>query len=442
MPEILNTRKKIIIFLLLIILLLIVLGWFFLGRIDSVAYAVKREDAIKGVTVSGTVEARQDVQLSSSVNARIKELKFEEGDFVNKGQILALLDRDEALGNLIAARGQVQSAEAQLRNLLTEPRSQQVAIAQAQVNEARQNIDVLQQEAQRTQIVLQEAIAEENRLERLYQQGAVSFRDFERAGFASQQAQEAVDSARNQINAARARLQQARENLNLIQDGVKPQEIQIAQGQVQTARGNAESAVGLYDNYVITAPVSGFIVNKILSLGDIASPTSPIARLVKPESLYVNAQVEESDIPSIKLGQISYIIFDAYPDNTFKSKVVKVSKKVDPVTGTFGVEVIPPQQKGRPVIVGMTADVTFIIDKIQNALIIPRDFVSTQNGQQYVFKKVNSRARKTYVEGVTFDNNRFRVTKGLNAEDIILKGAENKKINPGNRIKVVENYRD
>ncbi|OGI23091.1 MAG: hypothetical protein A2287_04225 [Candidatus Melainabacteria bacterium RIFOXYA12_FULL_32_12] len=425
--------------------LIIVLGFiafWFLSRVEVVAFKVKREDAIKGVTVSGTVESRQDVRLATQVTGTIQELRFREGDFVNQGQILAVLNRNEVVGNLTTAQGQLQTAQAEVQNLVTEPRPQNVAIAQAQVEETQENTDVLQQELQIARVQQQEAISEEQRLQRLYQQGAVSFREFERAGFARVQIEEQIDATQSQIQAARARLTQARENLNLVQAGVKEQQIQAARGQVQAARGGIQSVLGRLEEYIIRAPVTGYIVEKIRDIGEVISPNAPIARLVTPAALYLSTQVEENELESIKVGQSVYVIFDAYPNETFRGNVIEVSKNVDPITGTFEAKVSVPGQKGLPVLVGMTADATIIIQQVNNAIIIPDEFIYTENQKKYVLKKKNGKAVKTYVKGVAFDNNRFRVTKGLTENDVIVKGVEGKKVKPDNRIKIVENYRD
>ena len=437
-----GSRKRI---LLLTLFLLIVLGFiafWFLSRVEVVAYDIKREDAIKGVTVSGTVESRQDVRLATEVTGRIQNLTFEEGDFVSQGQVLATLDRNEVVGNLTTAQGQLQTAQAEVQNLITEPRAQQVAIAEAQVNEVQQNIDVLQQQLQQTRVQLQETISEEQRLGRLYQQGAVSFRDFERAQFARAQLEEQIGAVQSQILAARARLTQARENLDLVQAGVKTQQIQAARGQVQAARGGVQSALGRIEDYIVRAPVTGYIVEKIRDIGEVSSPTNPIARLVTPEALYLSTQVEENELGSIKAGQTVYVIFDAYPNRTFTGKVIQVSKNVDPITGTFEAKVSVPAQKGLPVLVGMTGDATIVIQRVENAIIVPEEFIYTENQKKYVLRKKGNEAIKTYITGVTFDNNRFMVTKGLCKGDVIVTGTEDKKVEPGNRIKVVEDYRD
>ncbi|MFH0703238.1 MAG: efflux RND transporter periplasmic adaptor subunit [bacterium] len=431
-----NPRKKFLIIVIIIFLLIISITWWFLGRIEVKTYKIEKQDAIKGITVTGTVESRHDIQLAASVTGKIREIKFHEGDFVQKGQILAFLDNKEASGNLISAKGQLETSQAQLKNLETEPRYQQIAIARAKIEETKQNIGVLQQNLKRTQLQLQDAISEESRLSKLYQQGAVSYRDYEKSVFAKTELEASVNGTKNQIQASNAQLNQTKQNLDLIIEGVKTEEIQAAQGQVQVAQGGIESTSGRLDNYILKAPISGYITQKILDKGEVASPTSPILRLVNPKSLYISAQVEENELKDIKTGQSAFIIFDAYPDRTFISKVIEILRDVNPITGTFEAKFNIPADKNLPVIVGMTSDITVVVQELKDTIIIPSEFISTKDKKQFVYKKTGNRAEKTFVEIITFDNNRTRVLKGLKQGDIILKGLDNKKIKPNDRIKI------
>lgn len=436
------SRKKIIILIIIFIIIVLVSVFLFLSRIKVEALEVKKSDAIKGVTVTGTVESLQDVSLSASVTAKIRQLLFQEGDFVTQGQVLAYLDSQEAAGQVAAASGQLETTVFNVEDLLTEPRIQQVGIAEAQIVETQQNISAQEQQLATSRIALRDAESNQQRLCQLYQQGAVSFRECETATFARQQAERQVNISRDEIQAARARLAQQRQNLSLIQAGTKEPRIQAARGQVQAARGNLDSAQGNLEDYILRAPFSGYIVDSILDKGAVVSPNSPVLRLVEQDSIYISAQVEETELNRVRPGQEALIIFDAYPENTFKGSIIEVSKDVDPVTGTFDAKVRIPQIRQRPIIVGMTTDTTIILSKLRKAIIIPEEYTSIVDKQRIVYKKVGNKAQKAYIEGQKFDNNRFIVTKGLKQGDIIVHGAEGKKVSDGNRIKITGYYRE
>lgn len=437
-----NLRDKKFFIPAIIIILLIVFGLLpRLGKVDAEAFKVKRENAVKGVTATGTVRSNHDISLSSSVIAQIKQIRFKEGDFVNKGQVLAILDNTQAAGNVTSSQGQLETVSAQLRNLETEPRIQNTAIARAQVREIQQNVEILSNQLQQNMIQLKDIQSEESRLEQLYEQGAVSFRDYERTRNQRRQIQQTVSAATNQIQLQQERLAQARQNLSLVLAGPKIEQVQTAEGQITTAKGSIQSAEGLLDNYILKAPVTGYITQKMLDKGEVASPTAPVLRMVTPDSIYLAVEVEETQLKDIKAGQTAFIIFDAYPTKSFKTRIYKVIRDVNSISGTFIAKVQIPKV-GLPVMAGMTSDITIVIREIKNAVIIPTEFIQILDKKQFVYKKVGNKAKKTYINAIIFDNNRSQVLSGLKKNDVIVKGYSGKKLQNNKNVKIKEYYKE
>lgn len=435
------TRKRIIALILGLLALIVLLGWFFLGIENAEGYKVKIEDAISGVTVTGTVRSDNDISLTAGVTGKISKILFKEGEFVTRGQLLALIDRNEVLGNLETAKGQYDTAFYQLRNLETEPRAQQAAIARAQVNEFQSTVNIQIQELERARVQLSDATSDARRFKVLYQEGAVSLRDYERAENARFSAQRTFSAVENQVIAAKARLNQAQENLSLVLSGAKSEQIRSAQGQVRAARGGIESVQGRLENYSLRAPVAGYITRKILDIGEVTTPSTPVLRLVRPDAIYIEAQVEENELNNVRNGQNVYIVFDAYPSQTYNGRINRIIREVDPITGTFIAKVYIYSTLQKPILVGMTSDLTIVIKKISNALTVPNEFVNTLNKKTFVYKLAGGRAKRQNVDVEIFDNNRSLVIRGLKKDDIILKGTGNRKITDNSRVKIKSYYR-
>jgi len=435
MHSLIKSKKFMLISALMVAFFLFLLAWTF-GKIKVEAFRIKRIDSTKGVTITGTVQSPEDVGIEASFTAKIKKMLVDKGYFVKKGQILSILDKQEVIGNLITSEGQLESSKAQVKNLETEPRIQQANIAKSQLEENQNNINVTQQELIKTKVQLKDALSDETRNLKLYQEGAVSFRDYEKTANLRKELQAGVESINQQIQAAKSRLNQAKQNLSLILAGTKSEQIEAAKAQVKSAVGGIQSTEGRLDNYTIRAPFNGYIAQKIMDVGEVTSTTSPIMRLIKPDNLYINAQVEENQMKDIQLGQNAIIVFDAYPGEMFTGEVFLVSKNVDPITGTFDVRIRLPIIKNRPIVVGMTSDVTVITKKIQKGIIIPAEFVSIQNKKKYVFVKKGNTAVKTYIDCYKFSNDKFIVTKGLKENAIIVKSLDTKKLHPNDRVKI------
>jgi len=204
--------------------------------------------------------------------------------------------------------------------------------------------------------------------------------------------------------------------------------------------GDTEAAKARLDNYVITAPVSGIITDRILHIGDIASPTSPIVRLVVPGLIYLSMEVEENEMKFIKKGQNALAVFDAYPEKVFKCSVKEIVKQVNPATGTFEVKLTKPIEKIN-LNVGMTLDATIITNKYKNIIVIPTEFITQKNNETYVFTQFGFWARKTYIKIDNFDNNRTKIISGLKKGDVILKSVEKNKLKNNNHIKITGDYK-
>ncbi|HBG47969.1 MAG TPA: hypothetical protein DDW90_00340 [Cyanobacteria bacterium UBA9971] len=434
-----NNKQKIIYITAAVLLILFVL-WFIFDGVPVEAYKIIPQDAIKGVTVTGTVKSREDTLVASSIIGNIDKFYIKEGDYVKAGQLIATLVRTEQVGDVESAIGRFDTAYWELEDLLTEPRRQEVEIAKAEVDKTKQKLSILQFTIGRTRLDLQDAKIDEERYKTLEEAGAVSTRELEQKTLRKKELEKTLGETQEQIHVSMDEIKQAKENLSLTLQKIKRQQVEAAKGRMKTAMGDTEAAKARLDNYVITAPVSGIITDRILHIGDIASPTSPIVRLIVPELIYLSMQVEENELKFIKKGQDAFAVFDAYPDKVFECSVKEIVKQVNPLTGTFEVKLTRPEKKIN-LAVGMTVDATIITGKYKNIIIIPTDFVIQKEGKTYVFTQFGFWARKTYIKIDNFDNNRTKVISGLKKGEVILKSVERNKLKENNHIKITGDYK-
>jgi len=434
-----NKKQKIISITSAVLLILFIL-WFIFDGVPVEAYKIAPQDAIKGVTVTGTVKSREDTLVASSIIGNIDKFYVKEGDYVKAGQLIATLVRTEQIGDVESALGRFDTAYWELEDLLTEPRQQEVEIAKVEVSKTKQKFSILQFTIRKTKLDLQDAKIDEERYENLEEAGAVSKRELEQKTLKRKELENTLGETQEQIDVSLDEIKQAKEKLSLTIQKIKMQQIKAAKGRVKTALGDTESAKARLDNFVITAPVTGIITDKILHTGDIASPTSPIARLVVPELIYLSMEVEENEMKFIKKGQKAFAVFDAYPDRVFYCSVRDIVKQVNPLTGTFEVKLTKPKENIN-LDVGMTVDATIITNKYKNIIVIPTDFIIQKDGEIYVFTQFGFWAQKTYIKIDNFDNNRTKIISGLKKGDIILKSVEKNKLKNNNHIKIIGDYK-
>lgn len=152
---------------------------------------------------------------------------------------------------------------------------------------------------------------------------------------------------------------------------------------LDSARGEGEASLKQWEQFYkatpIYAPIDGIIIVQNIQVGQSFAVSDAI--LTMSDRLTVKAQVDETDIAKIKLGQRAGIMLDAYPEEKTDAKVVHIgfdAKTVNSVT-SYVVDVLPVKVP-KHMLSGMTANVTFILNQLPGALMIPTEAISTKNG--------------------------------------------------------------
>ena len=189
------------------------------------------------------------------------------------------------------------------------------------------------------------------------------------------------------------------------------------------AKGNAEYRKweNVYKPAPIVAPIDGFIILKNIESGQTVAAADAV--LVMADKLIVKAQVDETDIGNIHIGQAVTIQLDAYPDQTIKGKVEHIayeSKVINNVT-IYQVEVVPSEVPSffRS---GMSATLNFITNEKSNILLLPLAAIKKIGTISYAFQYDNSTKTgkpiqiKTGLENTTH----IEIISGLKEKDKVV----------------------
>jgi macrolide-specific efflux system membrane fusion protein len=178
----------------------------------------------------------------------------------------------------------------------------------------------------------------------------------------------------------------------------------------------------LYRATPVLAPIHGTLIARNVEPGQ--TVTGQDAVLVMSDRLTVKAQVDETDIAQVKLGQKAVVTIDAYPDQPIPATVKEIAydaKTVSNVT-VYEVDVLPDQV---PAFVrsGMTCSVTFRVAVQHNVLVLPSAAVRQRDGRPYVLVPADKRdaapLERTIEMGLT-DGRRVEVTGGIEEGDTVL----------------------
>jgi ABC exporter DevB family membrane fusion protein len=238
--------------------------------------------------------------ISSELNGKLRDVPVEEGDRVQKGQILAILENSDYRARVTSAEARVRQAEAELRRTINGARSQERLEALASVKEA--------------EAVMENAKIEMKRRQSLYRNGFVS--------------REESDRSEREYQVAKARYEAAKQRYGLINASAREEDHSRAQADVALARAQLEEARTTLEKTVIRSPINGVILRKYLKMGEsISDSTSvPIVTLADTSTLRVRVDVDETDISKIRIGQRAYVTADAYDEKKFTGRVVRIGQ--------------------------------------------------------------------------------------------------------------------
>lgn len=134
----------------------------------------------------------------------------------------------------------------------------------------------------------------------------------------------------------------------------------------------------------LTAPMDGTITAVNITDGEQAQNGSELFTMTDYENLSVTVQVDELDIPNIKLDQSATITLDALEDQEFEGKVIEIAKEGTSSNGVSLFDVTVGLNESEGVLVGMSAEVAITIEEKNDVLTVPIEAVSEINGKYYV----------------------------------------------------------
>jgi len=300
--------------------------------------------------------------VGARVKGQIASVAVQDNQFVHKGQVLATIDpRDYQVAVAQAQAAYQQAVSAQQAAQLGVPQQlditaaqsagaqAQIGQAQAHVAQAQHQVSAAADQFNSAQAQLVKANQDYARTKTLASEGAIPQSQLDAARAAYAAARAARDAAQQQVQQADAGVAQAQAEVaaggaQLQQAQTGTQSAQIKQSQATTSRAqvNAASAAlqaaKLQLSYTtFTAPIDGIVSKKSVNVGDTVAVGQPLMAIADQQHLWVTANLKETDLTKVRIGQAVTIHVDAYPKQSFSGRVQSIA----PATGaTFAL--IPP----------------------------------------------------------------------------------------------------
>ncbi|MGE4169270.1 MAG: HlyD family efflux transporter periplasmic adaptor subunit [Candidatus Margulisiibacteriota bacterium] len=176
----------------------------------------------------------------------------------------------------------------------------------------------------------------------------------------------------------------------------------------------------LYKPTPLIAPISGTVISRKMEGGQTFTPSDPI--LVLADRLLVDAQVDETDIGKLKLGQTAIISLDAYPNVPIPAKITHIAYEAQTVNNVtiYEVELTPTQPLPAFFKSGMSADVSFTIMRHADVLMIPQLAIESRGRGHRVITDISTpKPSKTRIRVGLSDGQNTEVLSGLNEGDTV-----------------------
>ncbi len=343
----------------------------------STTYTVTRKDFVKTLRLSGTVEAVEATNVSAprlagqNTNSLVIMRLVQNGATVKRGDVLVEFDRQDQLRNALDSQAQLTDFEQQIRKRQADEAAARAAddssLEQARSALAKAKLELVKNE------LLPKIEAEKNTLA------------YEAADATLKQLQETYDLKRRSAEA-----------------DIKLLDISRARAETQMKQAQANA-----DRMQVLSPLPGVAVIRTTwkqaglleyTEGDEVRTGQPVVQVVNPAEMRVRARVNQADMNDIRVGQHVAVGLDAYPDLSFTGEVTQISpigsqSTLNPKVRTFTVLVLV--HGAHPNLMpDLTASLDVELQRVPGALVVPRDAVAREEGQDYVEIRHGVRAER------------------------------------------------
>lgn len=316
------------------------------GQAVSIAN-VETGPVARSLEATGTVAAHDLLPvLPKATGLQIKEVYVDEGDYVEAGQILAILDNSVLQTQIDQAKAQVQSAKAGVSDRQAAISQAEAGLAQAQAARSEADAGLAQAQANlaKAKADLAQAQSERERYQQLANTGAISQIELDKRRTAADTAAEAVRVAEANIKGAEAKIQSAEANVESAEARLKSASagVESAQAEVRSSQAGVDRQETQLEQTLVRAPASGKIAERIARVGDVTGGNQRLFTIIRNSRLELQAKVPETLLPQIKIGSSVNITSDADSRIKLEGNVREIAPTIDPKSREATVEIDLP----------------------------------------------------------------------------------------------------
>lgn len=470
-----NIKKRYIITIIVVVCIILILTYFSKNDLGEGlnTYVIESMTISENIEETGIVEAADEADLSFKDSGQIGSINVDEGDHVNKGDILAVLENAEARADILSAQADVQSREAELADLMRNAmgtNGEALAIVKKQQDSLVENAYILLLSSglvaeassdtytQTPPIITGRYTGPEGTYKIIVNTGTQSD-DYEMSVFNLEKVRDVDISETGKtalgtyglyiefpdtlntyantiwyVDIPNTKSSVYLSNYNAYTAAVETRDVTVEnalanpdnlaayEATLLKAQANLAKVQAAYGDTVITAPFDGIITNIEGSVGESVSPTDLVVSMISDSKYEITVLIPEADIRHLTIGDRAIVTFDAYDEEVFEAEVVFITPSAETVEGVpvFEAKLEFKEQDSR-IFAGLSADVEIIAEVRENVLAVPTRSIIRENGGAYVRVMQDGRIIRKEVEiGLRSSDGFTEILTGLReGEEII-----------------------
>ncbi|CAH2215044.1 efflux RND transporter periplasmic adaptor subunit [Tepidibacter aestuarii] len=316
----------------------------------------KKQNIDVKTTLSAKVKPIEEADIVPKIPGKVTSVNVEIGKKVNKGDVLFTIDKTDLVNGVKSAQAAYDIAAANLKR------------TEEQIRNAQINYE---------------------RMKSLYEEGAISKKDFEQ--YELQASSTNLDAVQAQVNQARVGLENAQSKLN---------------------------------DATVTAPISGIITAVNVNEGEMASSAQTAVSIANMNKIVIDTNVSEYLINKIKVGDIVDISIKSAGKENFQGKITALSPATASNSMTYPIKV-EIDNKDRIIKPGMFANVNLVTDKKENVITVPSESVVIKDGESVVYTVKDNKAHINKVETGIDNGEIVEIKKGIKQGQVVVSKGQN-----------------
>ncbi len=285
------------------------------------------------ITASGTVTSPDaPSSMAFLVSGKVIKVGPREGDYVRKGQVLAVIDPTDYDFSVQAAAAQAALAQAALLKVENPARPEQL---------------------EQARIAYERAEDEYRRMKMLYDSKSLAPNDFLKY---------------------KASYESAKQQYEMAEFGGQKEDKAQAQASYDQAVAQERIARKHLSDSTLRAPFDGYISKRDIEPGEMASPGHTVFEMVRLDPVEISVGIPETDVDRVRAGQKVEIDIPALPKKTFEGTVRVINVSADPASRTYLTKIVVPNPQHQ-LLIGMVAETRVIGDRMVDVMTLPAEAV-------------------------------------------------------------------